>query len=551
MITPKKIHHTESLAKQVDALFCAWNKTDEPGCAIGIVQDGQLLYGRGYGLANIEHGIPLSTQSVFDIASDSKKFVALCTLLLARQGKLSLEDEVQTHLPYIRRYEQPITLRQLIHHTSGLRDYITVGYLAGMSIDGHYPDEEWLNLIARQQELNFVPGTEHFYSNTGYVLLAKVIECVSGMSLRAFTDQHIFAPLDMKNTHFHDDYKEVVPNRAVGYCPKDGGGFEMWVTSCNLMGARGIVTTVEDLCRWDANFCNNVLGGYGNDLIAEMITPGKLSTGELLDYAFAYENHCYRGFKVIEHGGSAPGFRSQMVCFPEQHFTVICIFNRGDGNPTKLCRQVADLYLGAEFTPTIDGDAASITPSFIDLPVSDIESKVGFYHDANGGRIWEMTMQDGSLMVKAYEWGVSFKIAAMTLQRFKAVDFFVDVVVDFITPESGLPVELRASENGKKPDVLKRMATSPVTTDQLKNYCGNYESDELGVMYRLSFEDDKIVFRAKGLDKADLLSINQTFFVCPGCGLFEFTFDQQGQVIGMIVSTGRVRGISFVKVPCE
>ena len=283
------------LTDKVDELFTDWNKSDSPGCAIAIIKDGEVIYSRGYGIANLEHDIPISTTSVFDIASTSKQFVAMSVALLARQSKLFLDDKIQAYLPEIQHYQQPITIRHLIHHTSGLRDYIILMDLSGFCWDNHCPNDEIISLIARQQELNFQPGTEYLYSNTGYLLLGEIVKRVSGKSLRAFTDEHIFVPLKMNHTHFRDDFREIIRDRATGYTPKDNGGFKIDMSLLDVVGDGGLHTTVDDLCLWDANFYQNIIGGYGKDLIDEMLVPGKLNNGEVLNYAFGLEIRSYRG----------------------------------------------------------------------------------------------------------------------------------------------------------------------------------------------------------------------------------------------------------------
>jgi len=269
----------------VDALFSEWNKPDSPGCAIAIIHRGQPLYRRGYGMANLEYAIPISEKSVFDIGSISKQFVAMCIALLARQGKLSFDDEIQKYIPELRNYRYSITIRHLIHHTSGLRDYLTLMDLAGLRFENEYPDEEIIGLIARQKVLSFRPGEEFLYCNSGYLLLAEIVKRSSGQSLREYADESIFAPLEMKNTFFHDDFSEIVKNRAVGYSPAESGSFRISMSIFDIVGDGGVHTTIDDLCRWDANFYHNIVGGYGQDLIEEITSPGKLNSGKALDYA--------------------------------------------------------------------------------------------------------------------------------------------------------------------------------------------------------------------------------------------------------------------------
>jgi CubicO group peptidase (beta-lactamase class C family) len=499
-------------------------------------------------MANLEHGVPLSTKSVFEIGSDSKKFTAFCVTLLARPGKLSLDDEIQKFLPEMRHYENPITIRQLIHHTSGLRDYLSIGYLAGFNFDNAYPADEVLGLIARQKGLNFLPGTEHLYSNTNYLLLAEIIKRVSGMTLRAFADQNIFAPLGMKNTHFHDDHKEVTQNRAIGYSPKKHGGFQIDMTNFDMVGDKGIYTTVEDLCLWDANFYNNILGGYGQDLIEEATTPGKLSTGKTIAYAFGLDINSYRGLKVVEHGGACNGYRSQMVIFPEQRLSIICLSNRGDCKSDRLAKQIADIYLAGQFTAPVTDKTPKSKQQFVELSIPELEAKVGVYRDTDGGGIWELTVQAGKLMVEVQAWAERFEISPTQPNHFISLeDAAQRVVIEF---EQRAPQDLgvmRVQVNEGKLQSLNRMDAVVLTSDQLDEYAGDYVSEELGANCKLLVKEGKIVFCLKGEPQVALVQVNRTNFIYPLFCLFEFVFDQQDHITGFDLSTGRVRGIHFVK----
>jgi CubicO group peptidase (beta-lactamase class C family) len=330
---------------RVDSLFSEWDKPDSPGCAIAVVRDGAVIYSRGYGMADLDHAIPISAHSVFDIASTSKQFTAVCVALLARQGKLSLDDQIQKYLPEIRQYEQPITIRHLIHHTSGLRDYIALMELAGWRFENDYSDDELIGLITRQGELNFQPGDEYLYCNTGYLLLAEIIKRVSGVSLRAFADEAIFAPLGMKATHFHDDFGEIVTNRAVGYSPEDGGGYRIDMSLFDVVGDGGVYTTVEDLCLWDANFYHNVVGGCGQDLIEEITTPGRLNSGAALDYAFGLRVKPYRGLGSLSHSGRWVGYRSEMIRCSGKTRADFSRQRASDGSPRRLLLRRTGGYL--------------------------------------------------------------------------------------------------------------------------------------------------------------------------------------------------------------
>lgn len=333
--------------RQVDAVFADWDSTTTPGAALGVIREGELVYARGYGMADLEHRVPVTSESVFRIGSTSKQFTAFAVALMADEGLISLDDDIGDYFPEFPDYPEPITVRQLIHHTSGIRDYLMTMMLAGKRDADWYTDEEVLEMLARQQQLNFPPGSEHLYSNSGYFLLSQLVRRVTGQTLREYADERIFAPLGMTDTHFHDRFDEVVPDRAVGYAPADDGGYRISTTTLEMVGDGGVFTTVEDLARWDRNFYTHEVGG---ETIQEMIhTTGTLDDGTELEYAFGLVVSDYRGLTMVSHGGAFVGYRAEMIRFPDQEFTVIVLANRADANPTRRALEVADIYLADVF----------------------------------------------------------------------------------------------------------------------------------------------------------------------------------------------------------
>src|SRR5579862_9812223 len=220
------------LSASVDALFTTWDQSGAPGAALAVVEDGQIVYTRGYGMANLEYAVPITPSTIFHVASISKQFTSFAINLLALEGRLSLDDDIRTHFPEFGDFGKTITLRHLRHHTSGLRDQWDLLQLAGWRMEDVITEQDILDLAWKQRDLNFAPGAEHLYCNTGYTLLAVIVKRVAGQSLREFAQERIFAPLGMTNTHFHDDHRMVVPNRAYSYALREGGeGFEHRVLS--------------------------------------------------------------------------------------------------------------------------------------------------------------------------------------------------------------------------------------------------------------------------------------------------------------------------------
>ena len=334
---------------KVDALFAEWNKTTTPGCALGVVQNGKFIYERGYGMANLDYDIPNSPRLIYYVGSDSKQFTAASIALLVLDGKISLSDDVRKYVPempnYSATYGVPVTIDNLVHHTSGIRDIYTLMDLAGLRMEDVMPDSVALALIARQKELNFKPGTEYLYSNSGYWLLGQIVQRVSGKSLRLFADERMFAPLGMTHTHFHDDPGHVMKNRAMSYMPDSAHGFRIsYLQNFDKIGAGGLYTTIEDLLKWDDNFYSHKVGG---DALQNLIhTRGILNGRDTITYAFGNEVSSYRGLATDEHGGSLMGYRAHILRFPSQHFSVIETCNLGTIDPGSIARKVADVYLG-------------------------------------------------------------------------------------------------------------------------------------------------------------------------------------------------------------
>jgi len=337
------------MAAGIDSVF-ADIAPGAPGCALGVVRDGELAYAKGYGTANLDHGLPITPSSVFYMGSVSKQFTAAAVVLAARDGALSLDDDVRRWIPELPDYGRPITIRHLIHHTNGLRDYLALGSLAAKPIENVFGDEATLRLIVAQRALNHEPGAEYLYSNSGYFLLAEIIRRATGKSLRQFTHERIFAPLGMKNTHFHDDRREVVPLRVTGYDVLRNGTVHMnhpW--NFERVGSGGLYSSVEDLVAWVRNFQTEQVGGPG--FMQQMLQRGILNSGDTIDYAFALRHGVYRGLLNYSHSGSLAGFRTYLLYEPVERTGILVLCNYGQSNPGRRAERVADVVLAHRLAP--------------------------------------------------------------------------------------------------------------------------------------------------------------------------------------------------------
>lgn len=395
----------DKIAAAVDEIFADLAKPGSPGCALGVYRDGKIIYAKGYGLANLEEGVPIKASSVFDIGSTSKQFTAASILLLEKQGKLSVNDDVRKYIPELPDYGKKITILQLLNHTSGLRDYLTLMELAGINTDSVTTDEDALALVFRQKALNFEPGGEWLYSNTGFFLLSVVVKRLSGKTLREFAAGNIFVPLEMIHTQYRDDHTSLIPDRAMAYNRKEKGvGYALDVSYFEQTGDGAVHTSVEDLQKWDENFYSAKIGG--KDFLAEIQERARLNDGKLLDYAKGLTIGEYRGLPTVRHGGSWGGYRAELLRFPGQHFSVACLCNLGNENPTKRAHAVADVYLAALLKPKREQkteadeerkekkDSISLTPAQLQLYAGD-------YWSEDLGVTYRMAINDSQLNLQA------------------------------------------------------------------------------------------------------------------------------------------------------
>jgi CubicO group peptidase (beta-lactamase class C family) len=336
------------LAARIDTIMAGWSKPDSPGCAVGVVRDGGLVLARGYGQADLEHGVPNGPGSVFDIGSMSKQLTAAVIVLLARDGKLSLDDDVRRFVPELPPYESPITIRHLLHHTSGLRDYTDLMALAGWQTDDWTTEEQALDMLSRQTELNFPPGSRYLYSNSGYFLLSIVAARAGGKPFPELARERIFAPLGMTSTHVHADHRQIVKDRALGYSKQDGR-WTIAMSGWEQTGDGSVLTTVEDLARWVRNFDDPTVGGSA--LVAELLRRGKLASGEEIPYAAGLRHGTYRGLATVGHNGSWAGYRSSLLRFPSENTAVIVLCNADSAEAGTMGRAIADAALAARLGP--------------------------------------------------------------------------------------------------------------------------------------------------------------------------------------------------------
>ncbi len=529
---------------QVDALLEPWTKPGSPGAAVAVIEDGQMVHARGYGLANLELDVPITPQSVFYLGSVSKQFVAAAVVLLAQQGKLSLDDDVRQHVPELPDYGAPITLRHLIHHTSGLRDYLALMDLAGIELGRFHRDQPIVELLARQQGLNFPPGERHLYSNSGYFLLNVVVQRASGKPLREFAQEHIFGPLGMAHSHFHDDYSHLIPNRASAYFPGPDGGYRAFLTTFDRVGSGGVFSTVEDLYLWDQNFYHPKVGG--NRLIETLHTRGRLADGQEIPYAFGLVVGEHRGERMVEHGGSLGGYNSYLVRFPDRRLSVVVLANLSAVPVGRLAMGIADLYLGQRPAAEPKPEARQ-EPSTIPVAAADLARLAGHYWEAESQLARRILVRDGELIYQRGPDSES-RLAPVAPGRFVMRDVPVAVAVSFPEPRAGEVRKMLVQVAGEDPSVFEAYDPFTPSAAQLAAYAGSYHSAELAADHELIVRGERLVARGPDGGEVPLAPVLVDLFSVAGPGpgvTLRFERDGGGAVRGFTLDAGRVLGLRF------
>lgn len=407
---------------RIDALFTKWNRDNKPGAALAVIHNGTIVYQKGYGMANLELGVPIEPETVFYIGSVSKQFVAMCMLLLEEQGKIDLDADIRTYLPEFPDYGYPISSRNLIHHTSGIRDNLTLWELVGRSHLDEIPESEIYELIMRQEQLNFEPGTDYRYSNSCYFMMSLIIERISGQSLREYAEEHIFSKLGMEHSFFGDNNSRIIPNRASGYHENSDGKIENMIMRFDLVGSGGLYSTVQDLFLWDQNFYDNQLGTRGQDLIKDMLTNGRYNDGSEVDYAFALKNDTYRGLRTVSHSGALGGYRSHFLQFPDQLFSVVILSNVTNFGPGDKAYAVADICLESQLEPKerkgFSTTSANVRVTGPAPDIKDLKPYSGRYYSPELDYHYNLEIEEEQLVMKIGE-AYQFPLAPSTPTLFK------------------------------------------------------------------------------------------------------------------------------------
>lgn len=524
------MHLSEQQRQQIDQIFTPWDQPDSPGAALAILLQGEVVYTQGYGLANLEYALPIKPNTVFHVASVSKQFTAMAVMLLVEEGLLDLRADIHRYLPELPDFGHEITLWHLLHHTSGLRDQWELLVAAGWRMDDVITREQILKLVERQRTLNFPPGAEYLYCNTGFTLAAEIVAKVSGRSLRQFCAERIFQPLGMTETHFHDDHEELVPDRAYSYAPKSGGGWRKSVLSYANVGATSLFTTVLDLAKWLRNFDQPTVGNAA--VLRQLEIPFLLANGQPTEYGLGLMLSEYRGQREVGHSGADAGFRAWCGRFPEHQLGIVVLSNFAPAIPRDLAHRVAEVLIPLLTQP-------SAAP---ELPQP--AGYLGEYFLLTDGS--PLTIEQSAAGLVLCWQGQQASLVPVDRETWSCPELGLRIVGqrDADNAISSLALQSPRLNLG-----VRRSPQYRLDAAQLSQYTGSYRCEELAAEYQVLVLDGRLVVRHQRHSDVALVPAGADAFIGRSARLGNVGFrrDECGQIVGMSWSGNRVRDLWFAR----
>ncbi len=533
----------DSVKQKIDSLYSKWNTSNTPGCTVGIIRNDSLIFSKGYGMANLEYSIPNTPGTIYHMASVSKQFTAYAIVLLASQGKLSLDDDIHKYLSWFPDLKEKITIRHLLNHTSGIRDQWQLLAISGTRLDDVITQDQIIKILSRQQALNFRPGDQYSYSNSGYTMLAEIVKSVTGQTLRKFTDSAIFKPLGMVNTHFHDDYTEIEKNRAYSYQRSDSMHFTNSILSYSNAGATSLFTNVNDLCKWVMNFYDPKAGSSAD--IDTLTQNGKLNSGKKLSYALGITSDTYKGWRQYAHSGGDAGFRTHLAIFPDIKMGFMVFSNLGDFNPSEKVYAMADLFIKDTTTkketakaPLRDSTAAILNDTLLMQKFAGNyigDEGLPFSFDVKDRKLYYHIYGEHNFLIKDSK--DTFSIPQAPHIKFIFGMKEKDTVVDVITPDQLYH--------------LKKYIKDTSQTDAvLKTYTGTYYCPELDCKYGIILRDHELLLTNNKYNDTKLTIVSNDHLITDYWWINHLMMlrDGKNNISGFEINAGRIMHLRFNKI---
>ena len=526
----------ESKLNKIDSIFLDWNTPNHPGGAVEIAYKGKPIFNSAYGLASLEYLVPNTTGTRFNIASVSKQFSAMGIVLLHLEGKLSVDDDIRKYMPELPDFGETITIRHMLHHTSGLRSLHAMLGLAGWRGDDSRTNEDLDRFMLKQKELNFKPGEEYLYCNTGFMFLANIIEKVTGENFVDWMQKSVFTPLGMLDTYVEDEYNRIVPNNATSYDGSKKAGFKREVEYWGYIGSGNMHSTTSDLTKWMNNFITPQEGWA--DAFKMMQTVDNFNNGKPNKYAFGVNVDAYKGVKMIQHGGSIGGFRSIAVAFPDKEISIIILTNFSTSGTSNLAQKVSDILfdLPKNYEPIVQVKG-------IDVASDELAKYEGSYWNDKDNYVQKIFVENDTLKyAKSNRSGQA--IIPIAKVQFQLVGSTSKITYTFDTKQRTLTVKV----DDEEPVTSAKFDTAEPTVKELQSYAGEFYSPELETSYWISVVDNKLQIHHPRHGDSEVEYIKKDVLNAKyPISIIKYKKDKRGKVTGVYISNGRARNVWFEK----
>ena len=534
-------------AKRTDQLMIAYSGKDVPGGVVGVIKDGKLVFSKAYGMANLAYGIPYAVSTPSNIGSVSKQFTAMAILLLEQQGKLSLDDDVRKHIPELPDLGQKVTIKNMLNHTNGFREVFNLMPMTGWKGEDALLRQEVIEILKRQEELQAAPGEEYNYNNSAFIMLAEIVERISGLTFPEFMEENVFGPLGMTSTVVRADPATIIPDASQGYV-RDSTGYKEAGDLYSAYGAGGIYTTPEDFARWMSNFNDPVVGG--KEVVARLVTVDTLNNGDTMSYALGIGVDEYRGLLNYSHGGADIAHRAYAIYFPEINSGVVAMSNNANFPSNNIAIKVAQTFFKDSLEPeeeegedAAEGEEEAEETAGVEVPLELLESYAGKYTISGMGVVLEYSVADGVLKMNV-EGQPEATLTPLSRVEFKYEG--AEATVEFIWSDQGEVTGAVHSQGGQKLN-LEAVPPYEPTLEELQAYEGRYFSKELDVFYNFELHDSTLVLLIRNTEEIELSSVKEDVYKGDIYFIGELAFERNpaGMVTGFAASNGRTRGIRF------
>lgn len=528
-----------STVRRIEAIFAPWNSSESGGCAVSVRTASGPAWQRGFGMANLEHGIPITPQTMFYLGSTSKLFTAMTVLRLVEQGQLRLEDSVRRWLPQLPAYLQPVTIRHLLEHTSGIRDYLTLWNLTAPEDDAALSDAAVSALLSRQKALNFAPGSEFLYSNSGYFLLSQIVRPVAFRHLADLAEQTVFKPLGMQMARYYPDRFALLPKRATGYARVTGasdwiaGPVRIQTATLDVTGDGGVFTNLEDFDKWDQALRSPPLAFA--KVFSEMTTPVQLPSGHQAEYGKGLMLRRVNGWNTISHAGGLRGYRSEILHVPSEKVTVICLCNTAEADAGALARRVMEQILPPR---------KPAQPTRLSL--AELKRKVGVFQDKLTGDLLQVMIQNDTLLADFN--GYRMALVAETPMRFQAASGPLRFEVEFKqNGDHDLPYFVRNESESHRVAAFEPVQLLSAPPENLSSYEGRFFSHEAEAELEVRMREGSLELfqRQRRLGRMQPTTKDRFHL---GALNVEYERDASQSIVGLRLNTGRVRRLFFAKL---